>query len=143
MGLCRPCPRPARARLRRCTDPHRPTSAAGAMTGFGATSVASLRVSPSVEAPSSAMAPPLLPATPTAAGDVKDHGSRDVGEALAASASASTRAAAVLLAHRRSDPAIGGRRGPSVVAGVRRSPPRQDYCGAVSAAVAARSSVWV
>jgi hypothetical protein len=72
-------------------------------------SVASLRLCPSVGAPALAMAPP---ATPTAIGDVTDHASRDVGEAPAGSASANTLATDVLLAHlRRSNPAIGGRRG--------------------------------
>jgi hypothetical protein len=124
MGLSRPRPRAVLARCGRRPDPHRPTSAAGSTTGSRA------HFCPSVRAPTSAMAPRLLPASPMAAEDVKDHALRDMGEAPVASASTSALVAAVLLASRRSDLAIGGRRGAAL------SSP-QACCGAVCTAVAA------
>jgi hypothetical protein len=129
MGISRTRLRPVRARRRR-PDLHRPTSAA-ATTGSEAQAVASLRsCCPSAGAPTSAPAPPLLPATPLAAGAVKGEALPDVAEVapdappcqLPAAPSAAPTArltAAAVLAHRRSDPAIAGRQ-------VQRSPPSKS-----------------
>ena len=102
MGLSRPRPWPVRARRRRHLDLHRPTSAATAAAGSGSPSASSLvRAAFPAQAPHPALgcvgdiflgAPPCRMAA-----------------ALAANASAASLAAAAMLAHRRSDPAIRGR----------------------------------
>ena len=100
-GLSRPRPWPVRSRRRRL-DLRRPTSAATAAAGSGSPSASSLvRAAFPAQAPHPALgcvgdiflgAPPCRMAA-----------------ALAANASAASLAAAAMLAHQRSDPAIRGR----------------------------------
>lgn len=117
MGLSRPPRRPVRARHRRRPDLLRSSSSALAGTRSG-TPAASSPLACCLNAVSlpSAAALPVLPASPVTAGCFEDPALLVVGEfVLDASprrmpaAPAAALAAAAVLAHRRSDPSIGGR----------------------------------
>jgi hypothetical protein len=127
MGLSRPRNPPVRARHRRRPDDLRSASSAGAVAGSGDPTEASLRSScPSTRPPPSALASPV---------DCRHMKDLALGKVIlgmpaepADSAPAGVLAAAVLLAHRRSEPAIGGMWGAAL------SSP-QAGCGEVSATV--------